>query len=609
MTNDAVTCDAMRRELLIALGLGIGAPFLVYGSASQSQSTPSSNVLPIDVVQVTFDAVVTPGSTVQNAYLTNSNSTNPVFAFYGTGSKVTQLGPSYPRQNMVSVAATNSDTYAPGTIYASFYHTGKALDIIQYGFNDVVTLYINDTFVGRYGGAFASGIAQGGSANSITLASGSSMIPGYYNEYYVRITGGTGVLNETRQISSYDGTRLVATVTSAWTTTPDSTTRYAIQEGPQPFVLDGGSGSIKYLHLNWASSGQRKITIEQGIFAGVVSGGPVAPAPPSSSKPLLVVGDSFWEGAAAPSNIPRLIDTFASSMGWLPTNLGQGATGFINRYQAGNRLNFQDRIAPPNESWYVSLTATGGTYAIGITYRGMTNMTAPIPYNATRTNIEQALDALPNVAATSGYFYVARGDFATPLILVGHGVPGATISFDNRNLTGGTISTVGPYLGDVAPNVPTDSSGRALPFYLLVAGSGNDTAYSHAQVQAAAIYVAQKIVAQFPTAIAIFTGVFGDCNAATSFIGQWDLSRNAAISAGAAYLTMIGPNVPFIDTYSGGLGDPKIINGHGTVANPEPGTNSYLKSITVPGHPTGSGSKFLSDWLTAEVNELLAPPS
>jgi hypothetical protein len=608
MTNATATCDAKRRELLIALGLGIGAPFLVYGSP-RSESTPSSNLPPIDVFQVTFDAVVTPGSTVQNAYLTNSNSPNPVFAFYGTGSKVTQLGPRYPRQNMVSVDATNSDTNAPGTIYASFYHTGKALDIIQYGFNDGVTLYINDTFAGRYGGALAAGIAQGGSANSITLASGSSTISGYYNEYYVRITGGTGVLNEARQISSYDGTRLVATFTSAWTATPDSTTRYAIQEGPQPFVLDGGTGSIKYLHLNWASSSQRKITIEQGIFAGVVSDGPIAPAPSSSSKPLLVVGDSFWEGAAAPSNIPKLIDTFASSMGWLPTNLGQGATGFINRYPAGNRLNFQDRIAPPNESWYVSLTATGGTYAIGITYRGMTNMTAPIPYNATRTNIEQALHALPNVAATSGYFYVARGDFATPLIFVGHGVPGATISFDNTNLTGGTISTVGPYLGDVAPNVPTDSSGRALPFYLLVAGSGNDTAYSHAQVQAAAIYVAQKIVAQFPTAIAIFTGVFGDCNAATSFIGQWDLSRNAAISAGAAYLTMIGPNVPFIDTYSGGLGDPKIINGHGTVANPEPGTNSYLKSITVPGHPTGSGSKFLADWLTAEVNELLAPPS
>jgi len=119
------------------------------------------------------------------------------------------------------------------------------------------------------------------------------------------------------------------------------------------------------------------------------------------------------------------------------------------------------------------------------------------------------------------------------------------------------------------------------------------------------LVVAQKIVSQFPTAIAMFTGVFGDCNAATSTIGPSDISRNAAISAGAANLAMIGGKVPFIDTYESGLGGLKIINGHGTVANPQPGTNSYLKSITAPGHPTGPGSKFLSDWLTGEVKELI----
>jgi hypothetical protein len=142
-------------------------------------------------------------------------------------------------------------------------------------------------------------------------------------------------------------------------------------------------------------------------------------------------------------------------------------------------------------------------------------------------------------------------------------------------------------------------------FYLLVPGSGNDTAYTDAQVRAAATYVAQKIASRFPTAIAMFTGVFGDCNAATSVIGPSDISRNAAISAGAANLAMIGGKVPFIDTYENGLGGLKIINGYGTVANPQPGTNSYLKSITAPGHPTGPGSKFLSDWLTGEVKELI----
>jgi hypothetical protein len=608
MKNKPSNCDTKRRELLVALGLGIGAPSFGYGWGSESSLSPPSSISPsIDIVpKVTFDAVVSPGLTTNDAYLTNSITTNPVFAYHGTSSKVTQLGPTYPRSNMVSADIANSDTLSPGAIYTSFYHTGKTLDIIQYGLSDAVTLYVNDTFSGRYGGALVSGIAQGGSANSITLASGSSAISGYYNEYYARITGGTGVLNETRQISSYDGTRFIATVTSAWTTSPDSTTQYVIQEGPQPFVLDGSTGSIKFIHLKWTYTGKRKITIEQGIFAGVVSDGTIAPAPSWSSKPLLVVGDSFWEGEAAPIEIPRLIDTFALSMGWLPTNLGQGGTGFINRYQAGNRLNFQDRIAPPNESWHVSRTATGGTYTISITYLSITYTTAPIAFNATRTSIEHALNALPNVVASAGYFYVARGDFATPLIIVGHRVPGAMISFDNSKLAGGTISPLGRYLGDVAPNVPTDSTGRVLPFYLLVPGSGNDRAYTDTEVQTAAIYVAEKIVSQFPTAIAIFTGVFGDCNTATSVIGASDISRNAAILAGAAHLTMIGGQVPYIDTYANGLGGLKIIDGHGTVANPQAGTNSYLKSITAPGHPTGPGSKFLSDWLTAEVKKLMA---
>ena len=269
-------------------------------------------------------------------------------------------------------------------------------------------------------------------------------------------------------------------------------------------------------------------------------------------------------------------------------------------------MNFQDRIAPPKEAWRVARTATGGTYTISVTVGGIVDKTAAIPYNASQSHIESALNALPNILAVSGYFYVARGDFATPLIIVGHGIQGAVISLDSSKLTGGTIDVLGAYLGDIAPNVPKDSDGAALPFYLLVPGSGNDTPYSNAELQSVATYVAQQIVRRFPTAIAIFTGVVGDCGPGTSMIGATDIARNAAIAAGAAHLTNINGKVPFIDTYANGLGGPKIINGLGTVANPQAGTNSNMKSITEVGHPTGSGSKFLSDWLTARVKSLIA---
>jgi hypothetical protein len=557
-----------------------------------------------DTPTVTFDDTATADLTTFYGELSGSSSPDPVFGFSGAvSSAVTQFGPAYPRFNMVSTDTSNSNTFSPGTIYASFYHTGKTLDLIQYGLSDSVTVYINDKFSARYGGALATGTAQSGSAGGITLASSSSTVPGYYNEYYVRIAGGAGLLGEVRQIVSYDGASRIADVASPWTTAPDSTTLYVVQDGTQPFVLDGSTGSVKYIHLTWKQSGQRKITVEQGIFAGVAADGAITAAPSWSATPLIVVGDSFWDGTAAPINIPRLIDTFALGMGWLPTNLGQGGTGYIST--SVGRLNFQDRIAPPREAWRVARTATAGTYTIDVTFGGVTSTSAALAFNAGATSIEEALNVLPNISGAGGSFNVARGDFSTPLIFVGHGMPGATLSFDSSGLMGGAMTILGSYEGDVAPNVPTDSGGNALPFYLLVPGSGNDTHSSNAQLQAAATYVAQQIAAKFPTAIAIFTGILGDCNAGTSIIGAGDMSRNAAIAAAAAYLPMIGGKVPFIDTYANGLGGPKIINGLGTVADPQPGTNSNLKSITAPGHPTGPGSQFLSDWLVARVKALI----
>jgi hypothetical protein len=611
-----------RREFLVAVGLcATAAPLFGCGGGSAPITTPTPAPptppssapppappppapLPLDITPtVSFSDTEAAGLTIYDAYLTGGSATNSVFSYTGAASSlVTQLGETFPRDTMVSADLSVSDTFSPGALYATFYHTGKSLDLIQYGFSDTVTLYINDSFVARYGGALVSGTAQGGSTSGLILSSSSSSVSGYYNEYYARITGGTGVLNETRQIIAYDAASFTAAVASPWTMVPDDTTQYVIQDATQPFVLDASTGSVKYIHLNWVQSGQRKITVEQGIFAGVAADGPITPAPPWSTTPLLVVGDSFWDGTAAPISIPRLIDTFAMSMGWLPTNLGEGGTGYIAT--SDNRLNFQDRIAPPAESWRVHSTATGGTYTIAITLGGVTSTSAAIAFNAGAPVIISALNSLPNVVEAGGLFSAARGDFATPFIFVGHGVSGATLAFNTGALTGGAL-TMSPYLGDVAPNVPVDSSGNSLPFYLLVPGSGNDTGYTDAEVQAAAVYVAQQIVAKFPTAITIFTGVFGDCGAGTSIIGTADISRNEALAAAAGYLPRIGGKIPFIDTYENGLGALKIINGLGTVADPQPGTNSYLKSIVAPSHPTGPGSQFMSDWLVTRIKALI----
>ena len=99
--------------------------------------------------------------------------------------------------------------------------------------------------------------------------------------------------------------------------------------------------------------------------------------------------------------------------------------------------------------------------------------------------------------------------------------------------------------------------------------------------------------------------MLGDCSENSNLIGASDVSRNAAIAAAAALLPMINGKVPFVDTYAAGVGAPKIINGLGTVANLQPGTNSNLKSITLPGHPTGAGAQFLANWLAPKVQSIV----
>lgn len=77
-------------------------------------------------------------------------------------------------------------------------------------------------------GSALTGTAQAGAAGSITLASsGPSSTNDAYRGMAIRTTGGTGS-GQKRIITGYNGTTKVATVTPAWTTTPDGTTEYSI---------------------------------------------------------------------------------------------------------------------------------------------------------------------------------------------------------------------------------------------------------------------------------------------------------------------------------------------------------------------------------------------
>ena len=74
-----------------------------------------------------------------------------------------------------------------------------------------------------------NGTAQTGSTSTtIKLATGASATDDAYNGMYVTITSGTGNGQE-RLITDYVGSTRVATVDTAWTTTPDNTSVYALR--------------------------------------------------------------------------------------------------------------------------------------------------------------------------------------------------------------------------------------------------------------------------------------------------------------------------------------------------------------------------------------------
>jgi hypothetical protein len=69
--------------------------------------------------------------------------------------------------------------------------------------------------------------AQSASANTITLAAEASAVDDAYNQMRIEVTAGTGA-GQIRKIIDYNGATKVATVETAWTTEPDATSVYRI---------------------------------------------------------------------------------------------------------------------------------------------------------------------------------------------------------------------------------------------------------------------------------------------------------------------------------------------------------------------------------------------
>jgi hypothetical protein len=96
------------------------------------------------------------------------------------------------------------------------------------------------------GYVFEDGTAQAGASTSITLAAGSSSVTDYYKHGLIYLVSGTGSGQPGRVCTAYNGSTKVATVTPAWATTPDNTSKYIFQPwGYVPGVAAAGISEIQ----------------------------------------------------------------------------------------------------------------------------------------------------------------------------------------------------------------------------------------------------------------------------------------------------------------------------------------------------------------------------
>jgi len=102
------------------------------------------------------------------------------------------------------------------------------------GINDVTNVYKEDSLLDTI-----TGTADAGTSTTITLESADSRPNDWYNNFWVDITAGTGS-GQIKYITDYVSSTNIATVDSAWSTTPDATSVYRLREYR---VYDGTQGS------------------------------------------------------------------------------------------------------------------------------------------------------------------------------------------------------------------------------------------------------------------------------------------------------------------------------------------------------------------------------
>ncbi len=112
------------------------------------------------------------------------------------------------------------------------------------------------------GVSYESGTAQAGGTTTLTLDAGASSTDNLYVDMWLLITSGLGA-NQVRQVTAYNGTTKVATISSAWTFDPDTADYDLYYQNYYTVVAQNAGSGAQSLQISYALNADDEPTTDE----------------------------------------------------------------------------------------------------------------------------------------------------------------------------------------------------------------------------------------------------------------------------------------------------------------------------------------------------------
>jgi hypothetical protein len=179
------------------------------------------------------------------------------------------IGPQPGDVKVIKDGASIANITTLPAIYSTSYAWAFSLSAAEMSADEIIIQVVNRTYltdqmfriITTPDGAVRSRLAQAGASTTITLDTSASATDGLYNGNIVAIIAGTGA-GQNKVIIGYAGSTKVATVDSAWATTPDTTSVFALY--PQG-IIGLSSAQVEAAIMDTTNGVETGLTFRQSL--------------------------------------------------------------------------------------------------------------------------------------------------------------------------------------------------------------------------------------------------------------------------------------------------------------------------------------------------------